>query len=580
MRVELQLSYTFLADYIAGKITATIAAALPIGFPLPAATLLDYAPQTPPTIDNQAPGVVRASLKFGPFLPVLELDLAASIAMSKVQITATLANHDAVVMAIKQAAPTFDTSQIPSQIPAPFDLSALLAVGGASPSSIPAPTQAGFAADAANQIVALRIEVGPASASDSAAWTQFLNNHAFSPVFHPADVTENPPRHWAAAIDWQALQPVFAAEIEPVVKQNLLQADSTASVTGDFLFAWGLKNGDQPAGFADSWPLANSSTVDLDLTCPIHVQGYDGHLYVQMAFSSASRNHMQVDATLKAHVSCKWKDIDPVTLSVPLGGFGFDGNVLLLDNIRTDARGMVLQGAVLFQMPLLFPSPSLDVGTFFWSYANACDPSTEGQMVGVYLSDSTTGGLETAMLSRLKVTAPFPVTIESVPKADSTDVTTGPVAWTLIVSKANVPAGGGKVTIEVETNVGAPVLPAGESLDLTLAPALTQEQELLLSVKNKTACINGKDRPYVPRYIPVPPEEIIWWLTQEMTVAPNVSGITQATLGAVSRVIVAAPEVPEVLRLHRETPNGAIIKQMSTPAGLKTVYRTVVRGRA
>ena len=356
--------------------------------------------------------------------------------------------------------------------------------------------------------------------------------------------------------------------------------NSTAEVTGDFLFDWGLKNGDQPSGFENSWPIGNSNTVDLDMTCPIHVQGHDGHLYMQAAFNSASRNHMQVNATLKAHVSCKWPDIDPVVLTVPLGGFNFDGNVLLLDNIRTDARGMVLQGAVLFQMPLLFSSPYLDVGVFFWSYADACKADTECQMLGVYLSDSTTGGLETAMLSRLKVTAPFPVTVESIPEADANGVTTGPVAWTLLVPKTKVPAGGGNMTIVVETNVGTPVLPSGESLNVPLAPALTQNEELALALKNKTACINSRYRPNVPRYIPQPPEEIIWWLTQEMTLTAGGNGIPQVSFGAASRVIVAAPQVADVMRLHRETPHGSIISQTAGPAGLKVTYKTLVRGKA
>ena len=105
MRLELQLSYTFLADYLAGKITSAIANALPIGFPLPAATALSYIPDTPPSIDNQAPGIVRVLLKFGPFLPVLQLDLGTTIANNNVQITATLANHAAVVTTIQGLAP-------------------------------------------------------------------------------------------------------------------------------------------------------------------------------------------------------------------------------------------------------------------------------------------------------------------------------------------------------------------------------------------------------------------------------------------------------------------------------------------
>jgi hypothetical protein len=579
MRMELQLSYTFMADFLAGKVVSIVAGALPVGSTVSPAQLLPYEPSVSPDIANHASGVIRVNLKFGPFLQ-LQLDLSAAIANSQVQITATLANHDAVVALVQQFAAGFDASQIPSTIKTTLDVVSLLAVDGATPAQIPAPTQAGFAADDTAQVIALRVELGAVASGDVASWTDFNANHNFTPLFEPADVTANPPRHWAIAVDWKALQPVFVAQIKPVIKQQLLGVSSDGALTGDLLFAWNLKNGDQPSGFSDSWPLGGTNTADLDVTCPIHVSGHDGHIYIQAQFSSAGLNHMKVHALLKAHVSCKWKDVNPVNLTIPIGAFALEVNSLLVENVRTNARGLILGGDVLFAMPLLFPSPQVDVGAFFWTYLNACDMTTLCQDLGVYLSDANAGaGLETQLKSKIHITASFPVTVNGTTKPDANGVYTGNVAWDVTVKAADVPAAGGSVTLSILTNAGTPTLGAGTALTTSLAPALTQRQKLLMEVAAVAACQNAKHEGYVASYPWTPPEEIIWWLTQEINITPATAGYAaQVTLGPSARVAVSQAELPAAAR-QLAAGNEAIVRSTSTSAlGVRVVYSSIQRG--
>ena len=579
MRMELQLSYTFMADFLAGKVVSAIAGALPVGTTISPAQLLNYKPSIPADIANQAPGVIRATLQFGAFLPALQLDLGATVANNKVQITATLANLGLIVSQVQQYVPTFDTSQIPSKIQTTLDVTTLLAVDGATPAQIPAPTQAGFAADDGAKVVALRIEVGQVAKNDIAAWAQFTTNHTFTPLFQPSDVTVNPPRHWAVAIDWQALQPVFVAQIKPVVKQQLQGVSADGTLTGDLLFAWNLKNGAQPNGFADGWPLGGTNTADLDVTCPVHVSGHDGHVYIQAQFSSAGLNHMKVHALLKAHVSCVWQDVDPVDLVIPIGGFPLEVNVLIIDGVRTDGRGLILGGDVLFQMPLLFPTPQVDVGAFFWTYLDACNQSTLCQDLGVYLSGSDNSqGFETPLHSKIQVTASFPVTVNSSTKPDANGVYTGDVAWDISVNASDVPQAGGHVTVSIQTNAGTPTLGAGTTQTVPLAPALTPAEQLTHAEQAVTACQNAKHAAYTATYPWTPPEEIIWWLTQEVNITPAAAGrAAQVTLGPSARTTVSQTELPAAMRQLREG-NQAIIRSTSASAiGVRIVYSAIQR---
>jgi hypothetical protein len=579
MRFELQLSYQFLADYLAAKVTNTIAAELPVGFTLPLGWL-SYEPAPSPDISNLGPGVVRVVLQFGVGalnLPALQLDLGATIVMNQLAVTASLSNRDQVVQALQNlAGGQLDPSQIPASIQAPLDLGSLLGAGA------PAPTQAGFAADEGNKVVALRVEFGPIDTPiETALWPSFINDHLFVPIFQPADITANPPRHWGAWIDWRLLKPMFAAQVEPLAKQHVEANGPGDMVTGAFLYDWGLQNGQQPPGFADGWPLGNTNTVDLDVTCPVYISGHDGHVYIQASLSSGGPGLLHVHAQLEAHVSCKWANVPPVDLTTPLGDFPFDGNRLEVGDVRTDLIGMILQGDVAFQMPLEFPTPRLDVGAFEWAWEDSCDPSTECQATTIYL-DSAAGNT-TPLRSRLHVsTSPsFPFTIQPSRPADEQGIYTGWMVWGLVVAKGDIPPGGGEVIISVETNAGTPQLGAGESLAIPLAPPLTAAEEKAREVDRAIICFNARALNRRRWYRPPPPEESIWWVTQEVLIMPAASATTPPTvvLGASSRTAVAKSALPAALRLQKDNPHGIIQSQSIGAMGLRIVYTTAQRGQ-
>jgi hypothetical protein len=567
MRVELQFSYVFFADYLAGKVIKTVAPLFPVGTTLPIANLVTYQPEASPSIANAGAGAVEVDLKFG--LLTVKLVLSAVIANNQVQIKATVANA-------AELSPYLNGAAIPP-LQAPLDINALLAVAGAKSSDIAAPTQAGFAADASEQLVALRIEIGAATPMDAAVWADFTANHTFTPIFHSGDVTAHPPRHWAAAIDWQVLQPAFKAQIKPVIADKL--KGLSGHITGDLLFAWGLKKDDQPAGFADGWPFDTPGAAALDVTCAANAQGHDGHVYIQAALSSGGSNRLHVKAKIKAHVSCCWKDADPVSMDVPLGPFAFDVNVLVLDKVRTNTRALVLQGGVDFYMPLLFPTPELDVGAFSWGYLDTCDASTICQIMSVAISDGTVGGPETPLLSKLTISAPFPFSTTASATPDAKGVYAGAVEWAVLVKKADIPAAGGSVTLSVQTNAGTPPLPAGESLVVPLLPPLTTDAQTKMALDAQTACIAARVAGVKTRYTPGPPEEIIWWLTQELVISAKTGAMTVAA-GPASRVAVPAASVAASVKQLRANPHGAILKQSVSAAGMSVVHSSVQRASA
>jgi len=78
MRLELQFSFCFLADYLAAKIIALLDSQLQVGTTQSIGTLVNYVPQPSPPILNRGSGVVGVALAISPFLPPLQLDLSAS----------------------------------------------------------------------------------------------------------------------------------------------------------------------------------------------------------------------------------------------------------------------------------------------------------------------------------------------------------------------------------------------------------------------------------------------------------------------------------------------------------------------
>jgi hypothetical protein len=572
MRMELQFSFRFLADYLAGKVTAALAKALPVGTTFSPAQYLTYKPASPPAIVNNGPGKIRVPLKFGAIFPELQLDLGADLSGGQLQLTGTLANRDAILVVLDVL--KIDHSLVPLSISAPLDLSKLL------PGLHPAPTQAAFAADVDSKVIALRVELGAATASDDVEWALFTANHVFTPAFHPQDITADPPREWAAAIDWQLLQPLFAAQIEQQAAEKLTKISADAKVTGAFQYAWGLNKGEQPAGFADGWPLDGSGNVDLDVTCPIYISGHDGHGYSRISFESSSRNLMLLKLSIIGHVSCCWTDTYGDFFTHSFGGFGFDGNALMVDLIRTDHRAMLLRGEAIFSMPLLFPTPQVQVDNFSWVLLDACKVATRCQAVGIYLTD-TTIGIRTPLLGRLKITAPCPYKIEAIPAADSQGISVGPIAWGVYVAQADVPASGGSITVSVETNAGTPSFGSSTSVTVPFAPPLTEAEELDMDINAAMACKKAKAMKRVVHFIPEPPEEIIWWLTQEMLITPaqTLTGTPIVTRGPTTRTAVGRIGLRSAMRLNKEDPHGIVQHQSIGPAGVRIIVTKMLRGR-
>jgi hypothetical protein len=569
MRLELQFSFCFLADYLAAKIIALIDGQLAVGTTQSIGTLVNYVPQPSPPIFNRGSGVVGVSLVISPFLPPLQLELSASTSQG-LNVTSTLVNRDAIIGALSSLSSSIDPNLIPSSLHAPIDLSSIIGSG------LQDPTKTGFAANGDARVVALRVELGDVATADSGSWTAFLDSHAFTPAFQPGDISVDPPREWAVLVDWEIVKPRFAAELEPLVKSRITALAPDASVTGDFVYAWGLSRGDQHSGFSDAWPFDSNGAFDLDVTCPAHAQGHDGALYFQIGLSATGRNRMHSHVQIKAHVWCCWQDADSVDVDDPFGDFNFDGNLLRVDAISTDARGMVVRGVADLLMPLALPTPSVDVGSFTWILEDACNTRALAQVVSVYLINAT-GGRTTPLRGRLTVDTLFPYKVESIPILDANGIGTAPLAWVVTVMAQDVPTGGGQATLSVQTNAGAPSFRSGPSVSLNLAPLLTEAQKLQMEIKAVATCERSRHVGYVKKFVPDPPEEIIWWVTQELVVVPPVSraGAPMAATGPVTRVAVPKSELVAAIREQRKSPHGIMQRHSIGQDGVRVVVRRV-----
>lgn len=574
MRLELQFSFSFLADYLAAKIIALIDERLAVGTTQSIGTLVNYVPQQSPPIFNRGSGVVGVALAMSPFLPPLQLDLSASTSQG-LDVTATLVNRDAIIGALAALSPAIDQSLIPSSLPAAIDLSSILGPG------LQDPTKAGFAANSNARVVALRVELGDVATADSGTWTSFLDSHAFTPAFQPGDISVDPPREWAMLADWEIVKPRFAAELEPLVKSRITALAPDASVTGDFVYAWGLSRGDQHSGFSDAWPFDSNGVFDLDVTCPVHAQGHDGFLYLQIGFSAKARNRLHSHVQIEAHVWCCWQGADPVDVDDPFGDFNVDGNVLRVDAISTDARGMVVRGAADLLMALGLPTPSVDVGSFTWILEDACNARALAQVAGVYLVNAT-GGRTTPLRGQLTVDAPFPYSVEAIPPLDAHGIGTAPQAWIVTVRAQDVPAGGGHATLSVQTNAGSPSFQSGSSVSLPLASPLTDAQKLQMEIKAVATCESSKHLGYVKKFVPDPPEEIIWWVTQELALVPPVTraGVPMAAAGPISRVAVSKSEFVAAMREQKKSPHGILQRHSVGQDGIRVVVSRVEQSAA
>lgn len=564
MRLEFQFSFCFFTDYLAEKVIGMISDKLPVPTTLSLGSFVKYAPYASPSVTNQAPGVVRVLVVLNPLL-ALTFDLAAST-VGGLQVIATLVNRDEIVTLLTQLDPKFDPNLVPSSVTAPLDFTSIVGTG------LPAPTQAGFAARTDAQVIAIRVELGAAASEDAASWTEFFQNHGFTPAFQPGDISVDPPREWAALLDWQLAKSKFAIQIEPLVKSKIQTMASDASVTGDFAYFWGLKNDDQPSGLSDGWPFNPSGGANLDVTCPIHAKGHDGHLYLQIGFSCAGRDRMHLHAQIKAHVWCHWQDVAPVDIDHTFGGFGFDGSSLQVDSIATDARGLVVRGEAVLFMPLAFPVPAVDVGNFTWMLEDACNTGTLAQAVSVYLTDASSDGRAmTQLRGRLKVEAPFKYKVDSIPSVDSNGIGIAPLVWTVTIEAQDVPPGGGNVTIQVETNAGTPSFPSGSTVSVPLSPPLTAEEQRDMRFKAVAVCASAKHQGYVKKFVPDPPEEIIWWLTQEVVLLPAASRTETpiAVAGASTRVAVQKSGLVSAMRKHKKYPNGIVQRQSVARDGVR-----------
>jgi hypothetical protein len=567
MRLELQFSSCFLADYFAGTIVSLIAGKLPVGTTLPIGSMVNYVPQKSPAIVNRGAGVVSVAVLFDP-LPALRIDLSAAVDKAVLTVTATLANRDEIVGVLSSLNVPLDPTLIPGALPVPVDLTSIV-----GPSQ-PAPTKAGFAADANARVVALRVELGATDPADEAPWATFLAG-SLMPAFTPGEIAVDPPREWAAILDWQIVKMIVDPILVSVVKERLGGFASDAAMTGPFAYAWGLAFRGQAAGFPGLWPFDPKGAFDLDATCPVHGQGHDGDLYVQIAFSALGRNRLNFHAKVGAQVWCCWQDVGEYDYPFPFGDFAFDGNALEIDAISTDARSVTVRGEAVMDLPLAFPSPSVDVGAFTWILEDACNTRSLAQTVGVYLT-GTASSWPTPLRGRLTVTtAPqFDVRVDSLPPLDA-GIGTAPQVWILTVAKDDVPAGNPEVTLSVETNAGQPQFSSGPSVTLPLLPLLSDAAVHQMELAAVTTCASAQHAGYVKKFVPAPPEEIIWSNTQELLLVPPAerAGAPVALAGPVTRVAVPKSGLVAAMREHKENPHGVIQRQAIGEDGVRVVVR-------
>jgi hypothetical protein len=569
MRLELQFSSCFLADYFAAKIVALIAGKLPVGTTLPIGSVANYVSRASPTIINRGSGVVGIAVVFDP-LPALQIDLSATTDKTELTVTATLVNRDEIVGLLSSLNASIDPSLIPSSLTVPVDLTSIVGPGQ------PAPTRAGFAADINARVVALRVELGAADPADDAAWTIFLGG-SLMPAFKPGDITVDPPREWAAILDWQIVKMIVDPLLVQQVKARLTGFAADASMTGSFAYAWGLSYGDEASGFAGRWPFDPKGAFDLDAICPVHGQGHDGYLYVQIAFSAIGRNRLNFGAKVGAQVWCCWQDVGDYDFPYPFGDFAFDGNALEVDAISTDARGVTVRGEAVLDMPLAFPTPSVNVGNFTWILEDACNTRSLAQTVGVYLT-GTASGWSTPLRGRLTVATSMPkfnVKVESFPPLDDAGIGTAPQVWAVTVARDDLPAGGGEVTLSVETNAGQPQFPSGPSVSLALLEPLSDAAVEQMELAAVTTCASATHAGYVKKFVPAPPEEMIWWNTQELLLAPPTerAGAPTALAGPVTLVAVPKSGLVDARREQKKNPHGVVQRPAIGMDGIRVVVR-------
>jgi hypothetical protein len=349
-------------------------------------------------------------------------------------------------------------------------------------------------------------------------------------------------------------------------------------VTGSFAYAWGLSYKGQASGFAGQWPFDPKGAFDLDATCPVRAQGHDGDAYFQIGISVMARNTLHFHAQVGAQVWCCWQDLGSYDLDFPFGSFPFDGNLLFVDAASTDARGVTIRGEARLQMPLAFPTPSVVVGNFTWILEDACNTSSLAQTVGVYLNNA--GGYTTPLRGQITVTtspSSIPCKVESIPPADANGIAPGPSVWILTVAAQDVPAAGGAVTVSVATNAGSPPFPSGQSVSLPLAPVLTDAATLQMKIAAVAACESAKHAGYVKKFVPDPPEEIVWWGTQELLLVPpsTRAGAPVAVVGPATRVAVAKSGLVAAMREQKSNPHGVVQRNAIAADGVRVVVRRV-----